>query len=156
MKEFNENGVYIKKSDANIEGYEIYGGNGKFVRKKYGLLNKLYDIHRYGKTREISYSYLYFLNLEPDTNFDVVLYWGSICGEFSEIFNSFKKSKRRFADRDIQKFVIIDESKIKYLDSKNRECFLTSFRSGSLIKRDFYDFVTNEKKSDEFNFYPFE
>ena len=156
MKNFKEGGVYLKKSDMRVDGYVVYGGNGAFVRKKYGLLDKLYDVYRYGKTNEISYSYLYFCNREFDEIQDIVLFSGSICGEFSEIFNSFKKSNKHFSDRDKDNYSIINENKIKYLDSKKRECFLTSFRNGSLIKRDFYDFVTNEKKSDEFNFYSFD
>ena len=156
MKDFKENGVYLKKSDANIEGYEISSGNGNFVRKKYGLLDKFYDIYRYGKTNEISYSYLYFLHEGPYNNFEITLYRGSMRGEFSEIFNSFKKSKHWLRERDIQKFQIINESKIKYKDSRNRECYLTTFRGGSLIIHDLYDFVTNEKKTYEFNFYSFD
>ena len=150
--EFRLDGVYIKKHDVLSEGYDTWS-NGKFERNKYGILDKLYDIYRYGKTMDVSYSYIYFYRSKIRTKGEIFLYMGSISGELTSILSNFKSTSYFGTDFHRDDYEIINDECIKYKDSKGRNCSLSLFRNGNLIIKDFVDFVTEEEVSDEFNFY---
>jgi hypothetical protein len=85
MIDFKTNGVYIKKNHANEEGYYTEKNDGSLKKHKYGFLDKLYDISRYGKTQEISYSYFYFQYFSK-TNL-VILRSATMVMELSDLIN---------------------------------------------------------------------
>jgi hypothetical protein len=138
--EFRLDGVYIKKHDVLSEGYDTWS-NGKFERNKYG------------KTMDVSYSYIYFYRSKIRTKGEIFLYMGSISGELTSILSNFKSTSYFGTDFHRDDYEIINDECIKYKDSKGRNCSLSLFRNGNLIIKDFVDFVTEKEVSDEFNFY---
>ena len=153
MDTFRKDGVYLKMYDAVKDGYYTME-NGKMKKHKYGLLDKLYDIHRYGKTMNISYGYVYFHKSKLRDEAELELYIGSIGGELSEILRTWRNSSfRGKKSHHWQEFSFNNEHTAKYLDQKNRECFLTVLRDGNLLIQDYFDFNTGEPKTNEYNFY---
>jgi hypothetical protein len=150
---FRLDGVYIKKHDILKEGYDTWN-NGKFIRNKYGILDKLYDIYRYGKTMDVSYSYIYFYTSKIRTISEVYLYMGSISGELTSILSNFKSTSYFGTNFHRDDYELVNDEFIKYKDSLGRSCSLTLLRDGNLIIKDFIDFVTEEDITDEFKFYP--
>lgn len=155
MNAFRKDGVYLKLYDAVKEGYCTMGKDGKEKHHRYGLLDKLYDIHTYGKTRNISYGYIYFCNSEFRTNGETLLYIGSIQGELTEIIETWQiGSNFGYQNHHHWKnYSLLNENTIKYLDRKNRECYLTSLRDGNLVIQDYFDFNNGDAKINEYRFY---
>lgn len=157
MNTFRNDGVYIKVNNKNKEGYYTYDGAGDLKKHKYGFLDKLHDLYYEGKTTEISYSYIFFHN---STENEIQLYMGSIGGELTSILKGF--SRNNFSSvmnkQNLVKFNFISNRKAKYLDNKNRECFLESIENGSIINNHYYDFLKDSGKSqlDKFNFFSVE
>ncbi len=154
MKAFKTDGVYINYVDQTKEGYFTSGKNGKLKKHKYGLLDKLYDIHRYGKTMN-SYSYIYFYSSNIMTNNEIFFYMGSILGELTEILKDFRMSASFGSNHDRYDCSIIKNEIITYLDYKNRECYLTSVRDGNLIIRECFSFYDDVQVIDKFQFYKY-
>ena len=153
MNAFRNDGVYLKMYDAFNDGYYTME-NSKMKKHKYGLLNKLYDIYTYGKTMNISYGYVYFYK---SRNKNVTqLYMGSIKGELSEILAKWQSSPHFGSTNDPhwQDFIFTSDDMANYYDQKERKCYLTIFREGSLLIRDYFDFNSGEIKSNEYQFYP--
>lgn len=139
--------------DAVKDGYYTME-NGKMKKHKYGLLDKLYHIHKYGKTMSISYGYVYFHESKRPVDSELELYIGSIGGELTEILktwrNHYFQGKKH---HHWQEFSFNNEHTIKYFDKKNRECYLTILREGNLLIQDYFDFNTGDPKTNEYNFY---
>lgn len=154
MSTFRKDGVYIKMRDANKEGYYTYDGAGKYKKNKYGFLDKLHDIYYYGKTKEISYSYIFFYS---PNNHETKLYIGSIGGELTEILKGFTWQEfREYGMKNYRKdFSYINDKKVKYEDIKGRECFITCERNGIVVIKQYYDINNNtdEPIKDEFHFF---
>ena len=89
MNTFRKDGVYFKMHDAVKEGYYTME-KGKMKKHKYGIIDKLYDIYKYGKTNSISYSYIYFYHSKSKN--ETQLFLGSIVGEMTEILATWKNS----------------------------------------------------------------
>ena len=153
MKAFRKDGVYLNLSDSSKEGYFTSDSHGKLKKHNYGLLDKLYDIYRYGKTKEISYNYILLDSRYSESENHVTLYIGSMNGEFTEIMQHF--SKASYMPLHKNDFAIISENKLKYLDSKNRECYLSCLREGEIIKMKFINFYDNTPESRVYQFYKF-
>lgn len=155
MNTFRKDGVYIKVNDKSKEGYYTYDKPGILKKHKYGFLDKLHDIYYEGKTTEISYSFIFFRN--PTEN-ETQLYMGTIGGEFTAILKGF--SRGNFSNvmnkHHLVKFSFLSDSKAKYLDNKDRECYLICNENGSAVTKHYYDFVKEpgESLETEFNFFP--
>lgn len=147
MNNFRRDGVYLKMYDAVKDGYYTKE-DGKLKKHKYGLLDKLYDLHRYGKTMSVSYGYIYFCE---SINNELELYMGTMGGELSEILKTWEM-KIWYGGTH---FCFDNEHTVKYLDKKNRECYLTIFNEGRFMVQNYFDFNTEEPKSNEYSFYLF-
>lgn len=153
MNTFREDGVYLKMYDAVKDGYYTMK-DGKMKKHAYGFLDKLFEIHKYGKTMNVSYGYIYFHKSRRSLDNKLELYIGSIRGELSEILKTWRNSPfHGKAHHHWNEFSFNNEHTIKYFDQKNRECYLTISREGSLLIQDYFDFNTGEPKSNEYNFY---
>lgn len=144
MCAFRIDGVYLNVSDKRVEGYYTSGKDGKLVKHKYGILDKLYDVYRHGKTNEITYNYIYFQN-------NSVLHMGAISGELMNILSRFRHPHYWSFEKNID-FSIINNNKIKYYDSKKRECFLTSMSDGKIVIKEFTNFYDNRHETAEYQF----
>ena len=150
---FRSDGVYIKKYDVLKEGY-VTLNNGKYKSNSYGFIDKLYDIHRYGKTMDVSYSYIYFYKSRIRTSGEYFLYMGSVTGELIDILSKFKSTTYFGTDFNRLNYEIINEEYIIYNDSKGRNCSLSLYGDKNLISNEFVNFVTEEKETREYKFYP--
>lgn len=155
MNIFRRDGAYLKLYDKNKEGYETSGRNGKFIKHKYGFLDKLYDICNSGKTLDTGYKYVYFYISRLDNASRLKLFKGTIMGEFTEVLASIKRNGHYGSHHLINEFIIVNEDVIKYYDKSNRECYLTVYREGNLLVHDYFDIHTNEPKETEYKFYTF-
>lgn len=153
MNTFREDGVYLKMYDAVKDGYYTME-DGKMKKHKYGFLDKLFEIQKYGKTMNISYGYIYFHKSRLSTDSKLQLYIGSIRGELSEILKTWRNSPfHGKAHHHWNEISFKNEDTAMYLDNNKRECELTVFREGSLLIQDYFDFNTGESKSTEYDFY---
>lgn len=156
MNNFRRDGAYLKLYDKNKEGYETYGKDGKFIKHKYGFLDKLYDLYNSGKTLDTGYNYIYFFKSRINSNSEIKLFRGTIIGEFTEVLASIKKNGHYGSHHLISEFKLVNDDVVKYYDKSNRECFLTVFREGNLLVHDYFDIHTNEPKETEYKFYAFQ
>lgn len=153
MDTFRKDGVYLKMYDAIKDGYDTME-DGKMKKHTYGFLDKLFEIHKYGRTMNISYGYIYFHKSRRSVDSELELYIGSIAGELSEILKTWRNSAfHGKAHHHWKEFSFNNEHTIKYFDQKKRECYLTIFREGSLLMQDYFDFNSGEPKLNEYNFY---
>lgn len=150
MLNFRTGGIYIYKYDANIEGYYTSNKDGTIKKNKYGLLDKLYDVLRSGRTQEISYDYFYFKR-QDDTE-DILLYTGSISDEFTNIFSQFKKGALRLDHDNNVPYEVINANKILVKNVKG-ENILWTHNEGLSLFYEYYGLLDDITESRKYSFF---
>lgn len=148
MNNFRTDGLYIKTVDRNETGYLTQDKEGNYKKHTYGFLGKLSDVLKHGRTKEISYSYIYIQSVQDV----VIFYYGSVVDELTHLLLQFEVSRRYIPPTE---GALVSEDLIEYKDSKGRVGQLKSMSNGVFIFSSYLSVFDGSEKIDKHQFYPF-
>ncbi|GEM_PF-6265390 len=111
MNSFKSDGVYLSVNDKRKNGYLTWGSDGKLKKHNYGIVDKLYDLYYYGKTKEIQYNYIHFYSSRRNTNNELIMSFGTVEGDIMSVLEYFKSSKFHISHQNKIDFTYINENK---------------------------------------------
>lgn len=152
MTKARTDGIYIHAYDQNKGGYYTTGKNGKLIRHKYTILDKLYDVFNYGEMRNMVYSYFVFRQRRGEE--DIRLYRGSISMELSKLIEDYSRRHYSVDSHDLANYYIENDALIITNKDNSRTTIRLNSDSSVLWCQSVskYDGTVSE---DNYRFYPF-